>query len=74
MQRGDCNMLNFEGLGMQKLNIPSNTKAVIDFLQPTTENKKKGRSLHSSDYNSVSKYDNQTNDPILFLHFKTNKV
>ena len=67
-------MLNFEGLEMQKLNIPSNTKAVIDFLQPTTENKKKGRFLHPSDYNSVSKYDNQTNDPVLFLHFKTNKV
>ena len=67
-------MLNFEGLEMQKLNIPSNTKAVIDFLQPTTENKKKGRFLDPSDYNSVSKYDNQTNDPVLFLCFKTNKV
>ena len=42
-------MLNFEGLEMQKLNIPSDTKAVIDFLLPTTENKKKGHFLHSSD-------------------------
>ena len=34
---------NFEGLEMQKLNIPPNTKTVIDFLLPAAEIKENGR-------------------------------
>ena len=67
-------MLNFEGLEIQKWNIPPNAKTVIDFFVPTAKNKENEPFLHSSDYKCVSKHDNDTNDPILFLHLKTFKV
>ena len=38
MQRGDPIELNFEGLEMQKWNIPPNTQTVIDILLPAAEN------------------------------------
>ena len=64
-------MLNFEGLEMQNWNLPPNTQTVIHILLPAAENTENEPFLHFSDYNSTSKHQNQTTDPISFLHFKT---
>ena len=50
------------------------SKLWLIFCCQQQKTRKMSHFVHSSDYKSVHKHDNQTNYPILFLHFKTFKV